>query len=175
MKGLVHIYTGNGKGKTTAALGLLVRALGCELNVYYTQFLKNGTSSEFKFLNTINRNLVFGNSAKINKFTSNMTESELAITKDLIIDQFTENIRDVKNGRYNMVIFDELINVVAINLLPISLVTDFIKIRPESLEVVMTGRNAPDELIEVSDYVSDINEIKHPYRNGIQSRKGIEF
>ncbi|MEN8905683.1 MAG: cob(I)yrinic acid a,c-diamide adenosyltransferase [Clostridiales bacterium] len=175
MKGLIHLYTGNGKGKSTSALGAMIRALGSGMNVYYTQFLKNTKSSELKFLEAPNSNIHFGYMKKINKFIFNMNEDEFTATKHSISDQFTKNIEDIYKNKYDLAILDELINVVSLKLIPLKEIISFLRDKPSNTEIILTGRNAPKELIDISDYVSEINEIKHPFKKGISSRKGIEF
>jgi cob(I)alamin adenosyltransferase len=175
IKGLTHIYEGNGKGKTTASIGLIIRALGNNMKVYFTQYLKNDSSSELNFLKNIKSNLTFGYKEKITKFSFNMSEDDLNNTRDLINKQFKINTTEILKSNYDMVIFDELINAVSLNFLDKKTVIEFINSKPEKLEIIMTGRNAPIDLINISDYVSEIKEIKHPFKNGIKSRKGIEY
>lgn len=174
MKGLVHIYTGNGKGKTTAAVGLGIRAYGRGFKVLMVQFMKGAETGEIHTLKMLEPGFELRRGKEIKKFTWNMNEDELNELKKATREQFYEAVESVASGQWDMLIFDEILGSISTGLLSVDDVAGFLKNKPEKLEVVMTGRNAPAELVEVSDYVSEINEIKHPFRKGIPARKGIE-
>ncbi len=171
--GLVHIYCGDGKGKTTAAVGLTVRAQGFGLKVLFMQFLKDGNSSELKVLKSLDNIEVLG-AKPIKKFTFQMTEEELAETKEMSAKQLKEAEEKVMNGDYNLLVLDEALGSIEAGVLDENLVLDFLKKKPEKLEVVITGRIPSDKMVEAADYVSKIEKVKHPYDQGIPARKGIE-
>lgn len=175
MKGLVHIYTGSGKGKTTAAVGLGIRACGSGLRVLMVQFLKSAPTGELKILHKLAPEFEICRTEEIKGFIWNMDEDEISAAGKAIRETFQIAVESAFKNQYDMLILDEIMASISNGLLSIRDVVDFIKSRPESLEVVMTGRNAPPELINLADYVSEINEVKHPFNKGINARKGIEY
>ncbi|MCR4436341.1 MAG: cob(I)yrinic acid a,c-diamide adenosyltransferase [Clostridiales bacterium] len=174
MKGLVHIYTGNGKGKTTAAVGLGVRAYGRGFRVLMVQFLKGLETGELAVISQFEPRFKLLRGKEVKKFTWNMTEKELAELKKSMQEIFDYAVSEAKSGGWDMLILDEILGSISSGLITVGQVLDFIKNKPEELEVVMTGRNAPEALVEVSDYVSEIHAVKHPFEKGIPARKGIE-
>ncbi|MBD7912995.1 MULTISPECIES: cob(I)yrinic acid a,c-diamide adenosyltransferase [Clostridium] len=174
MRGLVHIYCGEGKGKTTTSIGLSVRAAGNGMKVIFTQFLKNNDSSELKILNSIeNIDLIpceesFG-------FFFNMTDEQKVEAKKVYSSLLTSVLKKSKEADYDMLVLDEIMAAYNYNLVDRDELIEFLKNKPEKLEVVMTGRNPDEKLIELADYVSNIQKIKHPYDKGIFARKGIEM
>ncbi|MCI5698266.1 MAG: cob(I)yrinic acid a,c-diamide adenosyltransferase [Clostridiales bacterium] len=171
--GLVHIYCGDGKGKTTAAVGLTVRAQGFGLKVLFMQFLKDGNSSELNVLRKLDNVEVLG-AKPIKKFTFQMSKEELEETKEMSAKQLKEAEEKVMNGDYNLLVLDEALGSIEAGVLDEQLILDFLKNKPEKLEVVITGRIPSDNMIEAADYVSRIEKVKHPYDQGIPARKGIE-
>lgn len=171
--GLVHIYCGDGKGKTTAAVGLTVRAQGFGLKVLFMQFLKDGNSSELKVLRTLDNITILG-AKPIKKFTFQMSEEELAETKRVSAEQLKEAVDSVMEGDYNLLVLDEALGSIEAGVLDENLLLDFLKNKPEKLEVVITGRVPSEKMMEAADYVSRIEKVKHPYDQGIPARKGIE-
>lgn len=170
-KGYIHIYTGDGKGKTTAAIGLAVRAQGAGLKVLFVQFLKGQPTSELEPLAKIGITIMRADAIK--KFIPYMTEQE---KKDCMQGQqrcFEEAIK-LWSG-YDVVIFDEAVGAITTGMLPLVDVINMINTKPESIELILTGRKPPAELMELADYVSEIKAIKHPYEKGIKARKGIEY
>jgi cob(I)alamin adenosyltransferase len=170
-KGCIHIYAGDGKGKTTAAIGLAVRAQGAGLKVLFVQFLKGQQTSELEPLKKIGVTVMRTDSIK--KFIPYMTEQE---KKDCMQGQqhcFKEAIKQF--GEYDVVIFDEAVGAVTTGMLPLIDVINMINTKPENIELILTGRQPPAELVELADYVSEIKAIKHPYEKGIKARKGIEY
>ncbi|MEM0493048.1 MAG: cob(I)yrinic acid a,c-diamide adenosyltransferase [Candidatus Thermoplasmatota archaeon] len=170
-KGLIHVYTGEGKGKTTAAIGLGVRALGAGFKVYMIQFVKGSISSEINILKELKDFTVvqFGRDSFIKR--NNIEQ----IDRDIAHRGLTHAKEVITSGLYKLVILDE-INV-AINKGLISLldVIDLINSKPEHVELVLTGRDAPFEIIEHADIVSEILNIKHPYVKGMKNRIGIDL
>ncbi len=170
-QGFVHCYTGNGKGKTTAALGLALRAAGAGLSVFIVQFAKGTETCEIKALRKFSKNITvrqFGTRAFIKNPPS-------AIDRVRAAQGLATVKKSIATGRYDLVILDEVCGACQSNLIPTGEVVKAVKERPLTVEVVFTGRNAPAELIEVADLVTEFREIKHYYPLGIRARKGIEY
>jgi cob(I)alamin adenosyltransferase len=170
-KGCIHIYTGDGKGKTTASIGLAVRAQGAGLKVLFVQFLKGQQTSELEPLKKIG--VTVKRADAVTKFIPYMTEQEKQGCFQGQQSCFKETSELLDN--YDVVILDEVIGAVTTGMLPLAEVINMIKTKPEHLELVLTGRQPPEELVELADYVSEIKAIKHPYDKGIKARKGIEY
>lgn len=171
--GLVHIYCGEGKGKTTCAVGLTVRASGYGLKVLFMQFLKSGNSSELKVLRSL-PNVTVENTRPVTKFSFQMTEEEKKEIRELDARQFAKVAEELKTGKYDIFVLDECLGAIQAGLFDESLIADFIKNKPEGIEVVLTGRYPSDTLVGLADYVSRIDKVKHPYDRGIKARAGIE-
>lgn len=173
MSGLIHIYEGDGKGKTSAGVGLAIRCAGSGQRVLYTQFLKTDTSSELNILEQIEYiDLVrceesFG-------FVSCMTPEVKEKAKIFYREHFQKVIKKAVEGKCRLLVLDEMIASYNYEMVDKAEVLEFLKNKPEELEVVMTGRNPAEELVELADYVSRIQKIKHPFDRGIPSRVGIE-
>lgn len=173
MSGLIHIYCGDGKGKTTAAVGLAVRAAGAGKRVMFVQFLKDGTSSEIDVLNRINGIDVYFCDTQ-HGFIINMTKDELNRTRtnaknliSAVIDKSKQNI--------DLLVLDEIVASCNYDIADENELTEFLKNKPQELEVVMTGRNPSEKLTELADYITEMKKIKHPYDIGISARMGIEY
>lgn len=174
MPGLIHIYTGEGKGKTTAAVGLAVRALGHGMKVCYAHFNKQ---PELYGYNEIQNLQKLG--ATILGYTNGHWSFNRSVTHEnsrndvqnglLALSEF------IRNENPDLLIMDEILISVRDGVLEENELISFIDQKPEHLELVMTGRGASDGLIEKADYVSCIQKIKHPYDQKIYSRKGIEY
>ena len=169
--GLVHIYTGNGKGKTTAAFGLAFRAAGRGLSVLIVQFLKpaEGYGEQLacgKFPNV--ELLCLG----LDHFVSKNPKQEDIDAARSALDRTLELMR---TGEYDVVVMDEAINAVRMKLIPDTDLIGALKSRPAHIEVVMTGRGITPALEEYADYVTEMKLVKHPYDRGIQARAGVEF
>jgi cob(I)alamin adenosyltransferase len=173
MKSLIHIYTGNGKGKTTAAVGLSIRYAGCGGKVIFSQFLKDNKSSELNILNKIDAiQLVLCD--EFFGFYSNMNDETKEIAKN-VYSKYLRKIIDITMNRdTQMLVLDEVISAYNYNLIDREFLLDFLRNKPDQLEVIMTGRNPEKELMELADYVSEIVKVKHPYDKGIHARVGIE-
>jgi cob(I)alamin adenosyltransferase len=169
MQGMVHVYTGNGKGKTTAAFGLAVRAVGAEKNVYIAQFVKGMKYSELNSLAKIEKIEIkqYG----LNYFINGKAEQEdiEAARKGL-----AEVAEILKSGEYELVILDEANIAVYYQLFSAAELIEVIEKRAPEVEVVITGRYAQDKIIEYADLVTEMKEIKHYYKKGIKARVGIE-
>ena len=171
-KGLVHIYCGDGKGKTTTSVGLTVRAAGSGKKVLFYQFLKNNSSSERSILEKQpGINVVSGK--ELQKFTFQMNEEELKKLRDYnneMLDKLFEMAKD-----YDMLVLDESVYSIDKDLLDEAKLIEHLEKKPFALEVVLSGRNPSERLIDHADYVSEIRKVKHPFDQGISSRIGIEM
>ena len=174
MKGLVHIYCGDGKGKTTAAMGLAIRCAGAGEKVLVFQFLKGNTSSERKILEEI-KNITLLEGYPDVKFSYKMTEQDRQEITEYYKKRFEDIMKMLKCGEYRLVLLDEIIATVNLGFLDENVVVDFLKSKPEALEVVLTGREPSDNLLELADYITEMKKIKHPYEQGIRARKSIEY
>lgn len=170
--GLIHIYCGDGKGKTTASVGLTVRALGGGKKVLFTQFFKNGNSGEVKSLKTF-ENLTYMKAEKTFGFFFKMNDEEKLQAKEY----FTKLLEEVieKSKDYDMLVLDEIISSYNHDCIDREMLLNFCKENKNDIEIVMTGRNPAPELEEIADYISFVQKVKHPYDKGIKARKGIEF
>ncbi len=175
MNGLVHIYTGSGKGKTSAAVGLGVRAYGRGLKVLMVQFLKGIETGEMFTIKKLEPDFVLYRGTPLKKFTWEMSCAELEIARDLQNDIFTFAEKAATSETWDLIILDEVMAAINAKFLEKEKVINFIKNKPSNLELVLTGRDAPIEFIELADYVSEIVSVKHPMDKGIYARKGIEF
>ena len=169
-KGYVHIYTGDGKGKTTAALGLALRAVGAGMKVFIVQFLKGKASSEFIPLAKLSDSIVVVHYGRSSLIKDKPTEED----KDLALRGLTEARQAIVSGKYDLIILDEVIVAVLFNLIPLDDLLDLIKKKPDHVELVFTGRKADPKLIEAADLVTEMKEIKHYYTQGVSARAGIE-
>lgn len=174
MTGLIHIYCGDGKGKTTAAIGLGVRACGCGIAVLLVQFLKGENSGERTALKNLSDFTIMHNPQQI-KFTFQMTPDELEQAKKLCGERLEAAMKAARNGKCGLLILDEVLDAVNCDLIPESVLTGFLQAKPQALEVVLTGRNPSPRLLALADYVSEVKKVKHPYDRRIPARKGIEY
>lgn len=174
-KGMIHIYTGDGKGKTTAAIGLAIRAAGHGMKIYFVQFLKGRKTGELEALKKFSNITVDRINPDLHKYFYQLGQEE----KDLLCKRIEEGWRrlclELSEENYDMLILDEILGVLDNNLLNPEELVGFIKNRPVGLELVLTGRNAPEELVKMADYVTEMKMFRHPYQYGIPARKGIEF
>ena len=169
--GLIHIYCGDGKGKTTAAAGLAARCAGGGGKAAFFQFLKDNTSGERTALTKAGVDVISGYDGlgKVWTFTDEQV-------RDMFVwyeDKFKE-IRDIAAG-YDLLVLDEVIDAVNYGYIRRDTIMDFLHSKPMGLEVVLTGRNPDRELLETADYVTEMRKIKHPYDKGIPARKLIEM
>lgn len=173
MFGLIHIYCGDGKGKTTAAVGLAVRCAGRGNKVLLVQFLKSRDSGELYSLAKLpDIEVMRGKESK--KFTFQMNEEE---KHALLIEHnkmFEQVLAKIKNGGYSLLILDEVIGALNAKVFEMPKLIEFLRHKPENLEVVLTGRNPAPELVEIADYESEMRKVKHPMDKGIMAREGIE-
>ncbi len=171
-KGFVQVYTGDGKGKTSAAFGLALRAIGRGLKVYIIQFIKGGFDYGELYIIDKLPNLklkAFGQGKFVTQFPP--SEKDIKIAKEA----FNLAKKIIMSGEYDIVILDEINVALSLRLIKTEDVVNLIKEKPEHVELVLTGRYAPKEIIEAADLVTEMREIKHPFQKGVPPRKGIEF
>lgn len=170
--GYVQIYTGNGKGKTTAAIGQAVRAAGFGLKTFIVQFMKEYPYNELNSLKYLNEWITIEQIGG-DKF---VYKKELPDEKELA--KAKKGLQTAKekmlSGEYDLIILDEAMVAIYFKLLKTDELIDFIKLKPENVELILTGRYCPDELIELADLITEMKEVKHYYQKGITSRRGIE-
>lgn len=172
-RGLIHLYCGDGKGKTTAAIGLSVRAAGRGFKIIFAQFLKSMETGEILPLQDIGVTVLRGELPR--GFTWELTESQ----KETLIEEhnklFSKATSLCGNGEDTLLVLDELVGAYAGGYLNRKAVLRFLKEKPPALEVVLTGRNPAAELMGLSDYVTEMRKLKHPMDEGITARTGIEL
>ena len=173
-KGLVHIYCGDGKGKTSAAIGLAVRAAGNGMKVLFTRFLKTEDSGELKILDQISGIEVI-HLKKSFGFYKTLSEQEKKEMSEMYFRLWKEILVDVRKEEYDVLVMDEFMAAYNYGLIPNEDAITFLKEKPEKMEIVLTGRNPDMQLIELADYVSEIKKRKRPFDRGIYARKGIEY
>ena len=172
MKGLIHIYCGDGKGKTTAAVGLSVRAAGAGKKVIFTQFFKDGSSSEIGMLRGMS-NITVCHCQTVRGFFRNMSADErarAAADYGRLFEDVCALARDV-----DLLVLDEIISACNTGVVDEEAVRGFLANKPDGLEVVLTGRNPSEPLLALADYVTEMKKIRHPYDRGVLARRGIEF
>lgn len=173
-KGLIIVHTGNGKGKTTAAMGLAFRAVGQGLRVLMLQFIKG--DRKYGELESVKK---FGPDFKIQPLGKGFICSNSKLTDEEIAENISQSWEHAKNeiltDKYDMIILDEINYVISYKLIPVEEVLAMLEDRPERLHIVMTGRDAHEKIIDRADLVTEMKEIKHPYSKGIKAQKGIEF
>jgi cob(I)alamin adenosyltransferase len=171
MNGFIQVYTGNGKGKTTAAFGLALRAVGAGKKVFFAQFVKGKPYAEIK---------------AANKFLQGITIKQYGLGCFIVDQPKSEDIAAAQNGlrevtevveagKYDVVVLDEACIALFYHLIHIDSLLSMLKSKPKKTEIIITGRYAPPELIEIADLVTDMQEVKHYYTKGVKARKGIEY
>ena len=169
-QGYVHVYTGNGKGKTTAALGLALRASGAGLKVYIQQFAKKGDYGEIKALRKI------GNIKVSQCGNGPFIVGEPGIDDIRCAREGFENAKkNILTGKFDLVILDEINIVAKLGLVAVREMLDIIKSKPGNVELVLTGRSCPAIIKRAADIVTEMREIRHVYGQEVIARKGIEF
>lgn len=170
--GLIHIYTGDGKGKTTACVGLAARSVGSGHRVLYCSFHKRPEKYGYTEMESLKKLGI-----EVINFAKGHPHLDKSISADTLVIEVDEALKIIESkwNDVDVLILDEIIISVRDGYLQENTLIDFIKRKPENTELVMTGRGATDRLIEIADYVSFVKKIKHPYDKNIRSRKGIEF
>ncbi len=169
-KGYIHVYTGNAKGKTTAALGLALRAAGAGLKVFIAQFIKKRRCSEHKALDR------FKDLITVKQYGTGFLKGGKPTKTEIDAAQkgFKEVRSIISSKTYDMVVLDEINVAVHHKLLNVEDIVDLLNSRPLNTEVVLTGRYADEKIIEMADLVTEMKEIKHYYKKGVKARRGIE-
>ena len=170
--GIIAVYTGDGKGKSTAGFGAVLRALGRGMNVAVVQFMKGPwVSGEYQALQA------FGQRVEIHKVGEGFTWDTKDLERDKACARAGWNIclRLLKEGRHGLYLFDEILYVVKYRFLPIEDVLSGLKLKPPLAHLILTGRDAPPEIIAAADLVTEMREVKHPYRSGITAQAGFDY
>lgn len=172
--GLIHIYTGDGKGKTTSAIGLATRALGGGMKVCYVSFHKRPELFGYTEMDSLRK---LG--AKVINLAKGHPHLDSSIKRETMVTEVNEGLLMLKelitNEEFDLLILDEILISVRDHYIGEELLIDFVRNKPQFLELVMTGRGATPALIDLADYVSYVEKVKHPFDRSIQSRKGIEY
>ena len=168
-KGLVHVYTGDGKGKTTAALGLAIRAAGQDMKVAFIQFIKGEPCGEHIFVKQYHPfEIVQISSGDSFQKSKQQLSQEAQQTLTYAMEQ-------ILSGSYDIVVLDEIFAAVNQGLITTKQVLDLLDSKPATVELVLTGRNAPPEITQRADLVTEMLMIKHPFLGGLGPRRGIEY
>jgi cob(I)alamin adenosyltransferase len=170
-KGLVQVYTGDGKGKTTAALGLALRAVGRGLKVYVIQFIKGGFDYGELYVVDRLQGLTLKAFGKGKFIIGKPEEADIVQAQEAL--KLAKEV--VNSSKYDLVILDEVNVALGLGLIGLDEVLRLVREKPVHVELVLTGRNAPEEILQVADLVTEMREIKHPYSKGVPARKGIEY
>jgi len=175
-RGLTIVYTGNGKGKTTAAIGLVVRAAGNRMRVFFLQFIKgqwkSGEREILRGLPGVDLE-VTGRGFTIDRLRDPRIPMDEHAAAAAAGWQRAKQV--VRSDMYDMVVLDEILGAVRAELVPLDELLELVRTKPEHLHLVLTGRNAPPALIDASDLVSEVLPIKHPFERGIKAQRGVEF
>lgn len=171
---MIHIYTGDGKGKTTAAMGLALRAINAGQKVYILQFLKGRESGEISLLKTYEQVTVVRGKPNL-KFSFQMSETEKLEVREIHDAQLRDATNEVMKGNVGTLILDEVFGALSTNLLGESELDTLLDSLPKEVELILTGRGASQKLIDCADYVTEMKSIKHPFEQGVKMRKGVEY
>ena len=172
--GYLHVYCGDGKGKTTAAVGLAVRAAGAGMRVYFVQFLKGAESSEIAVLRSI-EGITVDRLSKDYGFSWSMHGNMRELCTGEHNNMLLRALQRVENGDVDLLILDEFCGAYSANMLDTALADKLVLVTSRGIERVITGRNPDEKFTEAADYYSEIQCLAHPYEKGVQARKGIEF
>ncbi|KAA8922938.1 cob(I)yrinic acid a,c-diamide adenosyltransferase [Thermoplasma sp.] len=190
--GLIDVFTGDGKGKTTAAFGLAFRALGWGYSVYMLQFMKTGVYGENKSALIFDRNLRvdFVGMPYFIAWENEIPKEDLDKVKNVVIckkghppddyrkavkEHFDRSLEELKSGKWDVFIYDEINVALYYYLLSLDEVMEIFKLKPDHTELVFTGRKMPKEIMERADLITEVSSPKHPYQRGILARRGVDF
>lgn len=172
--GLVHVYTGDGKGKTTVSLGLALRAIGWGLRVMMIQFIKG-----YDNIGEVHFAEKFPGELKIRQFaidpSRNIDEAKVIVRQQAAEEAMAFAENTIASGDYDLVILDELNVALDYALVPVERVLKLVEEKPRELELVITGRGAPEAIIAAADYATEMKLLKHPYEQGTQARPGVDY
>jgi len=170
MKGYIQIYTGNGKGKTTAAFGLALRAVGAGLKVYIAQFVKSIEYSELESVKILSDCITLRQYGRGFFLNRKPDKEDIRVAREGL-----KEVREIMcSGMYDLVILDEANIATYYDLFSVDDLLGFMRAKPENVELVITGRRADPRIIESADLVTEMKEVKHYYHNGVEARIGIE-
>ena len=173
--GMLHIYCGDGKGKTTAAIGLAVRVAGYGVPVLFCQFLKGSPTGELAPMDKLGIRVLRPVFPAADKFVFQMTDAEKQTAADAHRHCFAQVCRAAADTGARLLVLDEVLDAVALGLLPLPDLLAFLEERPPGLDVVCTGRDPHEQLCALADYHTDFRALRHPYDRGISAREGIEY
>ena len=171
---MIQIYYGDGKGKTTAAVGAAVRACGRGMNVLFVQFLKKDDTGERRALETLDGISLTPCPVEL-AFTYNMTEGQRAQTGKIFREMFDNAVKTALTSPYSVVILDEVLDAIEAGMLSEAQVYNFLTDAPSRLEIILTGRNPGEKFLKIADYVTHMEKKKHPFDIGVRARRGIEY
>jgi cob(I)alamin adenosyltransferase len=175
-RGLVQVYTGNGKGKTTASIGLAIRAVGAGFRVLMVQFIKGvRKTGELKTAALLYPKFRIVPAGKGFVHLGNRSESSPADSAEAALDALVFAWECMESGEYDVIILDEVNCALSLGLIPVNEIVHMIEMKPQGVELVLTGRGAAPQILEAADLVTEMRDVKHPFRNGIAARRGIEF
>lgn len=174
-KGYIQIYTGDGKGKTTAAVGLATRAAGNEYMVTMVQFLKGGATGELHSAKRLHPYFNIYRFEKPRGFFWTLNEEQKAELKEEIQEAYNFCLKQLEDKSCDILIMDEVMGALSNKLLTEEQILHLMDKKPEDIELVMTGRNVPERIIEKANLVTEMKDIKHYFNEGVPARKGIEF
>ena len=174
-KGLTHIYYGDGKGKTTAALGLALRASGCGRNIVIVQFLKDWICGELSSLGQLPNVVVYRGKSSGGTYFHEMTDDEKTATKEIHDENLKKALHLQECGKCDLLILDEAVDAYNLGVLDKAMFDELLTNKPEQLELIITGHNPVPWMIENADYATEMVKRKHPYDAGVAARKGIEY
>ena len=177
MKGLLIVHTGEGKGKTTAALGLALRAFGAGLKVLILQFIKGGqTYGELDAIKLLEKIPDIQGKVQIKQCGMGFTsKGDLSEHKKFAQETLKLAENEILSGEWDLIILDEINYAVKFNLITETEILELLEKRPQNLHLVLTGRDATPKIIEIADLVTEMKLIKHPFQQGIKAQRGIEF
>lgn len=169
---MIQVYTGNGKGKTTAAIGQVVRAAGCGMKSYFVMFMKDFEYGEIKILRELSESI------EIKQFCNDEFVFKKEMPSEKLKEEARKGLNDSLNnmlsGKYNIIVLDEILVSIYFQLIDLQDLIGFIKEKPKDVELILTGRYCPNKILELADLVTEMNEVKHYYQKGITSRKGFD-
>ena len=171
--GLIHIYEGSGKGKTSASIGLAVRMLGYNKKIAFIQFLKGSDTGELTILEKLGVDIF--RTHRVKKFITFMSPDEKAICQEDVISVFNKLSTCLSCGEYDLVVADEVLDVLNCNFLSEDSLISAINDKHPYTELVLTGRNPSPNICDISDYITIMSAKKHPFEKGIIAREGIEY
>ncbi|TFH35576.1 MAG: cob(I)yrinic acid a,c-diamide adenosyltransferase [Dehalococcoidia bacterium] len=173
VKGYAQVYTGNCKGKTTAALGLAFRAMGSGFKTYIGQFMKGQQYGELESARMVKPFITIEQYGR--KDLIHVQDPPLPEDVQMAMDGLVKARRAMMSGDYDIIIFDEILTAHCFHLVSVDSILDLVKTRPDKVEIVLTGRHAPQEVIDAVDLVTEMVEVKHYFTKGVGARKGIEL